>query len=160
MGISISGGEGVIRRLRRTGEKTSQMALRRARRGAKQITQRAKHYAPVDSEDLENAIALTEDKRGTFRRRIEWLIGVNRNSFKRKHLEGYEILMHENYPATYTRNTKASERKNERLRSRLQGRVTLDRGRIVGGKYLERALIDFEEEIAKDIERIMREMVL
>lgn len=158
MGVEVKGMEATIKRLRRTGDHTNANALSAMKDGVSKITERAKQYAPVDSGDLEDAIKAVPTREGTFRRRYEWDIGVDKNATKtRTHMEDYHVEMHENYPAEYSKKSKKSSDKNDALKGQLSGKITLDRGKIVGGKYLERALKDYEDEIREEIEKIMRE---
>lgn len=160
MGLKLTGVTPTVTRLRRIEQKTHKRVLRRARHGVNQIAKRARLYAPVDKGDLENAIRGIETRHGTFHGRAEWMVGVDPNRIHRDF--DYAVEQHENYSpdAPNKKSSPKSYQKNESLKGTINGKVTLHNGNIVGGKYLERALEDFEDEIVKDIERIMKEVGL
>lgn len=144
MPIEVIGVNEVVNRLRRIEDRTTQRQLRRLKKGAKDITQTAKNYAPVDQGNLEEAITAVATREGTFKNRIEFLIGVDKSKLGPGKNPGgfdYDVEMHEGHYKLGER----SKEKQERL------------GVIVGAKYLERALQDHEPGIIEDMERIVEE---
>lgn len=149
MGVTIQGVSSTLASLRRSERRTNKRMLRLMRRGAQEVADRARQYAPVDEGNLEDAIEVAETSERFFgNARQVSLVGVNPEKLGEgytKYGYRYDIRMHED--TTYELGP----------RSRAKQEAT---GKKVGSKFLARAYTELEpsiraraEQIARDIER-------
>lgn len=143
-GLSVSSAQlaGVKTRIQNTAEKTTRQALVELRAGAEDIAELAREYAPVDEGDLEDAIDVLGEDRGGKNTRTRITIGVDESGGTNKPVEGYYEYMHEG-------DYKLGKKSKEKAASLGDGSGT--NGRVVGKKFLERAIDDLESSVRKDL---------
>lgn len=126
-------------RLRQVIDRTTARSRRGLRAGAQLVADRAREYAPVDTENLENAIGVAEGINSDDRRLIID-VGVDLSRDSRGQLSRYAIRMHE---GEYSLGPKSAAK---------------DAGRgVVGRGYLERAADETEEQVKELVQKGIRE---
>lgn len=136
MGLKITGLAEMIRRLSNDAEQSSRGSRDALVEGGEKIAQRAKEYAPIDEGNLEDAITSTGviDK-GSRRKVVDVYVDTNHAGTRAPTVEDYYLRMHE---GSYNLGSKSREKDGG------SGKV--------GPKYLERAFIELEPEISRDVE--------
>lgn len=147
MSIEVTGIDSTMKSLRRTGDRVYKAQLPYLRRMAEKIRERASEYAPVDEYNLESAIVVSEDKELGGRHRVVLYIGVDPDLLGQgyqKYGFRYDEYVHEMMDSPSGSGTVR------------RGPKTIAKGPQAGGKYLERAFKDFEDEIRREMAEIAR----
>lgn len=136
MGVKVSGVEELIAQLSQIGKKADRGVADELRRGAEEIAQLAREQAPVDEGNLEDAIKAEEDRSG-INGRIQTYVYVDSNhpAEDGKTVGDYAEFMHE-----------GSYQPGPLSVAKARGN-----GRIVGRKFLERAVDELKPEIVKRV---------
>lgn len=145
MGVSVTGVDKLLLRLRQTGERAVKGVSDEIRRGAYDIRDLAREYAPVREGNLEDALSIdvnTEDFNG----RLQAFIYVDINHEARRSktgtVGGYVMRMHEGY---YNLGPKSRAK---------------DAGRgVVGRKFLERAAAELGPDIMERVTNRIRSVL-
>lgn len=145
MGLKILGVKETLVNLRRTEQRTHKRLLRLMRRGAEDIRDLSREYAPVDEGNLEEAIEVGESVENFMgRSRNVEFVGVNPDKLGEgftKYKYRYDIAMHE---GSYN------------LGPLSQAKAQAS-GKQVGPKYLTRAWKELEPDLIAKAERIAAE---
>jgi hypothetical protein len=135
MGLRVTGLESVQAMLVNDAERSGRGARNALERGAKAIQKRAKSYAPVDEGNLEDAIDIQviPGDRG----RYGYLVYVDPDHAAKygKVVGDYYERVHEDF---YTLGPRSAEKQRETG--------------YVGRKYLEKAFLELEPDIERDVE--------
>mgnify|MGYP001037944824 CR=1 FL=1 len=150
MGLKVTGISETKARIENDAERSSRAALREVERGAKKIVERARRQAPVDEGNLENAIKILGHDRGGLNRRKRIVVGVDGSmpvpERPGKTVGDYAGLMHENLQPYGIFELGEKSRDKQRNNPDV----------IVGGKFLERAAQDLQQEIAQAVLAALR----
>ena len=161
MGVKVTGGEGLKRKLENFAEKSSEGVREVMRRYANKIGERARDYAPVDEHNLENSICYPAidkrcEKRDGINNRTTFSVFVdkdmlalnpNKPSTAGKLVGDYAFIIHEGYNPE----TGKPFEWGEKTQAKSQ-----DKGVHCGEKYLERAVDDFRDECKEAAENILK----
>lgn len=133
IGMKVTGVEALIARLRNTAVKVPENARKVMHRGADRIVAEAKLNAPVDRHNLEEAIHKEVGYETNRRLKIDIAVAPTVNGVD---VEDYAAQVHENYE------------------SMKPGKGTIEKrranpGRLIGSKFLERALEAEEPRLRK-----------
>lgn len=129
--------------LENVGKKTNRKALAEMRKGAQQIKELSKNYAPVDEGNLEAAHKVMEDRQG-LNNRVRIYVYIDESmagTGKNKTVGDYATVMHE---GTYDLGPLS--------------RAKMSATGYVGRKYLEKASEELEPQIVKHINAAMRDL--
>lgn len=144
MGVTVSGVDALIAQLSQIGKKADRGIADELRKGAEEIAELAKVYAPVDEGNLEESIKTDEDRSGV-NGRIQTYVYVDGSVTNDDgvRVEDYAEKMHE---GVYTPGP-LSQAKAQRT------------GEIVGRKYLERAVDKLRPQIVRRVaQRLKRDI--
>jgi len=139
MGVNITG-RGLDVLLKNELKRSSEGARDALKRGAEKVANRAKEYVPVDEYNLESAIEVKDPERDLQRSgRYIFIVGVKDGSPVPSRpgvtVGDYAYWIHD---ATYNLGPRSEQKAQET-------------GKKVGPKYLERAWLELESEIERDV---------
>lgn len=137
MSVVLTGFEELVASLQNTAERSSRGAREELVKGAYKIKNLAELYAPVDKGNLEKAIKVGEE------------IGVNRR-------KAYFVFVDETLPAgdgkTVGDYATEMHEGTYKLGKDSEKKQQSNPGIVVGRKYLERAMLDLDDEIKAAVE--------
>ncbi|MBA8881726.1 HK97 gp10 family phage protein [Phyllobacterium myrsinacearum] len=122
-----TGGSQVVVELRNMGQRVVENARKTMHASAGRIVQEAKLNTPVDTHDLEQSIRIEKSYGTAGRLQIDIVAGGG-------HIDAYAAEVHENYNPEH-----AGEGTKEKMRQ--------NPGRLIGEKYLDRAVEDEEGKL-------------
>jgi hypothetical protein len=138
MGVKVSGVEKLLYSLRQIGEQAVKGVSDEIRKGAYDIRDLAREYAPVDEGNLEEAI-LIEINQGDINGRLQAFVYIDMEKAARKsstgNVGGYAMRMHEGFYKL----------------GPLSRRKDAGRGRV-GRKFLQRAVDELGPEIMERVQ--------
>lgn len=135
MKMGISGVDQLVAQLRNMAVKVPETARKTMHRGADKIVEEAKLNAPVDKHNLEASIKKEVSYGDHGRLQIDIVVGGVVNGVD---VDQYAMLVHENYESmTPGPGTIAKQKANP--------------WRLVGGRFLERAVQKYREKLARDV---------
>lgn len=127
---------------------------------AERIAEKAREYAPVDEHDLEKAIKVDRDYQG-INRRLRLFVQVDPNAVKES--RGVDVMtyaLHVHEFMNIGGGTRPEGYRGGNMLFLGKKSVEKDGGRgIVGGKFLERAFAEHEEETYMRAFRIVQRML-
>lgn len=141
--MKIYGDQQLIAKLRNLAEKVPANARKVMHRQSAAIVDRAKLFAPVDDQELEDLIHAEKGYESRGRLKIDIVVG---GTVRGVDVDRYALLIHENYESMKPGpNTEAKRAANP--------------GVYVGGKFLERAVDESAPKLEKAmIRQIMEDM--
>lgn len=148
MGVKVIGAASFAAKLRAAGAHGVPKVYDVLEKGAQDIQKRAKEYAPIDEGNLEDAIVIVNNStpgKPSFLVEVEDRPGENGGMST---LE-YGLLMHEGlYPGS---RYKLGKRSKEKAKAT---------GKRVGGKFMSRAVRDFEKQILAKVRKFIQKGVI
>jgi hypothetical protein len=152
MGVKVEGAEQLMFLLKQGGSKAMKGALDQMRVEAKEMAELAREMAPVDEGDLEKAIKVRETgggrgSSGQFRRK-ELVIEVDGDMPAGTNKEGQTVTVGDYAYEIHEHMAPAGTRYNLGPKSRAK---QASQRTVVGGKYLERALVEKEKGLVNRV---------
>lgn len=145
MGVKVTGVESLLTRLHQVGEHAVKGVSDEIRRGAYEIRDLAREFAPVKEGDLEDALSIEVNQQDV-NGRLQAYVYVDESHYSRKSktgtVGGYAMRMHEGF---YKLGPKSKAK---------------DGGTgLVGRKFLERAVEELAPEIMERVNNKIRKML-
>ncbi|MGZ8497413.1 MAG: HK97 gp10 family phage protein [Candidatus Binatia bacterium] len=147
MGVKIKGLNHLLASLANTAERSSRGSREALEKGAEDIKDLARLYAPVDQKNLEKSIKTGKFKDSTNHGRNTYTVFVDEDmsAGPNKKVGDYADEMHELHGIDYQPGDKTIAKQNA------------NPGVYVGRKFLERALDDKRDEIGRKVEEKLKQ---